>query len=104
MRGEYERGMTKRPIAIEATEATEAAELILPTSRLRMGRTFTIECNVKVRDIGKVVPEHKIMLLRYHRDVRDAGFDPDDTDEDQPVSAPHLSEYPAAPGYYGAPG
>jgi hypothetical protein len=72
---EYEMGMTKVPIAIEPAEGDEQMS---PLSRLRLGKTHTIECNVKVRDIGKVAPEHKTALLRYHQDTRDVGWEPDE--------------------------
>lgn len=66
--GEYEKGLTKTPIAIEPTDPSEQ---MLPSSRIRLGKTYTIECNVKVRDIGKVVPEDRTKLLRYHQDEKD---------------------------------
>jgi hypothetical protein len=77
--GEYEKGMTKSPIAIEPADANET---MLPSSRLRLGRSYNIECNVKVRDIGRVAPEDKIRLLRYYQDEKDSGFEPDDLEED----------------------
>jgi hypothetical protein len=77
--GEYERGMTKSAIAIEPSDPNET---MLPSSRLRLGKTYIIECNVKVRDIGKVAREDKIRLLRYHQDERDSGFEPDDLADD----------------------
>jgi hypothetical protein len=83
MDGEHARGMTKHPIAIDPATATET---ISATSRLRLGKTFTIECNVKVRDIGSVVPEHLTTLLRYHRDSRDIGFEPDNWEDEEPVN------------------
>ncbi|KAF2823153.1 hypothetical protein CC86DRAFT_300156 [Ophiobolus disseminans] len=73
--GEYEKGMTKTPIAIEPTDPNEK---MLPSSRLRLGKTYSIECNVKVRDIGNVALEHKTTLLRYYQESKDLGFEPDD--------------------------
>jgi hypothetical protein len=78
---EYERGMTKSPIAVEPAEQ---GEYMSATSRLRFGKTYTIECNVNVRDMGMVVPEHKVMLSRYHQDERENGFETDEDDEDEP--------------------
>lgn len=79
--GEYERGMTKSPIAVESAEP---GEYMSATSRLRFGKTYTIECNVKVRDMGMVVPEHRIMLARYYQDERDNGFEAEGDDDDEP--------------------
>jgi hypothetical protein len=72
--GEYEKGMMKAPIAIEPTDRSET---MLPASRLRLGRTYNIECNVKVRDIGRVAPQDRTKLLRYWQDEKDEGFEPD---------------------------
>lgn len=71
--------MKKNPIMIEPTNSNEQ---IASLSRLRLGKTFSIECNVKVRDIGKVAREHLTMLQRYHQDERENGFEPDDLGED----------------------
>ncbi|KAH7409818.1 hypothetical protein DE146DRAFT_327486 [Phaeosphaeria sp. MPI-PUGE-AT-0046c] len=87
MAGERERGMTKYPIAVEPGES---GEVMSAASRLRFGKTYTIECNVKVRDMGMVVPEHKVMLLRYHQDERDNGFEADDDDEDDSQNTPNF--------------
>lgn len=76
--GEYESGMTKTPIAVEPAEP---GEIMSATSRLRFGMTYTVECNVKVRDLGMVVPEHKTTLLRYYQDERDNGFEPEELDD-----------------------
>jgi hypothetical protein len=73
--GEYEKGMTKDPIMIDPTDP---AEDMLPTSRLRLGKVISIECNAKVRDIGMVVPEHRSRLLRYFQQEMDNGFQPDE--------------------------
>jgi hypothetical protein len=70
-----ERGMTKGPIAIEPTDPNEPWS---PTSRVRLGKTYSIECNVKVRGIGEVAIEDKPKLLRYYQDERDVGFEPDE--------------------------
>lgn len=89
--GEYEKGMKKSPIAIEPTDPSEQ---MLPTSRLRLGKTYSIECNVKVRDIGKVAFEHRTMLLRYHQDEKDLGFEPND------LPIPNWPIPPGGQGYY----
>jgi hypothetical protein len=79
MTGEWERGMTKTPLMIEPAEAKE---LMTPSSRLRLGKVYTIECNVKVRDIGKIATEHKTLLLGYHKELRELGWEPDDDEGD----------------------
>lgn len=64
LEGEFERGMTKDPIEIMPTEPG----LTLPPScRLRFGKTYPVEWNVKVKDIGKVAPEHLTKLVEYWR-------------------------------------
>ncbi|KAF2030974.1 hypothetical protein EK21DRAFT_25172, partial [Setomelanomma holmii] len=78
LEGERERGMDKDPVAIEATDINETMD---PISRLRLGKVYSIECNVKVRDIGKVVPEDMGKLLHYHRQEMNNGFEPDDDHE-----------------------
>lgn len=79
--GEWQKGMTKDPIAIEPAERNEP---MLPSSRLRLGKTYTIECNVKVRDIGMVAREDRTKLLRYYQDEKDIGFEADESDDDTP--------------------
>jgi hypothetical protein len=64
--------MTKSPVVIEPTEADETMS---PYSRIRLGKSYSIECNVTVRDIGMVVPEHRAVLLRYHQETRDIGWE-----------------------------
>lgn len=77
--GEYERGMTKTPIEVALGEP---GEYMTPKSRLRFGKSYTIECNVKVRDMGMVIPAHRTMLLRYYQAERDNGFEPDEYGDD----------------------
>jgi hypothetical protein len=73
---EWENGMRKDPIAIQPTDP---AEQMLPASRLRLGRVYSIECNVKVRDIGMVLAgDDRTKLLTYHREENDAGWEVED--------------------------
>jgi hypothetical protein len=72
--GEYESGMTKDPIEIVPAEPNATMD---PTSRLRFGKTFPVEWNVKVKDIGQVAPHHMAKLIEYWREERFSG-DPDD--------------------------
>jgi hypothetical protein len=95
--GEWERGMTKDPIMIEPTDASEKMK---GTSRLRCGKIYSIEWNVKVRDIGMVSTQDKIKLLEYYREEQRQGFDPDsdlnDGEAPHPPRRSHLpqSSYP----------
>ncbi|KAF1958042.1 kinase-like protein [Byssothecium circinans] len=64
--GEQERGLTNEPIAIRPTEPDDIK--LHKTSRLHFGKSFPIEMNVKVKDIGIVIPEHVSRLLAYWRE------------------------------------
>ncbi|KAH7378348.1 hypothetical protein BKA66DRAFT_421266 [Pyrenochaeta sp. MPI-SDFR-AT-0127] len=76
--GERERGMTKDPIAINIEDAQEEMH---PASRLRLGKITSIEWNVKVRNIGMVIPEHRSRLMAYYRAEQNNGFDNDNDDD-----------------------
>jgi hypothetical protein len=67
--------MVKAPIAIVPSSQDEEMK---PQSRLRFGKVFSIECNVKVRDIGMVAPEDRSRLAEYYQDEMNIGFEPDD--------------------------
>jgi hypothetical protein len=73
--GERERGMTKEPIMVEPTDTLETMD---PSVRLRCGKIYSIEWNVKVRDIGMVASSDKEKLLRYYKEEQSQGFDTDD--------------------------
>jgi hypothetical protein len=73
--GERARGMTKEPIMIEPTDTLE---IMQPFSRLRCGKIYSIEWNVKVRDIGMVASSDKEKLLRYYKEGLTEDFDLDD--------------------------
>ncbi|KAH9861395.1 hypothetical protein J1614_011141 [Plenodomus biglobosus] len=60
--GEWESGMKKDPIEVIPADANTA---LRPESRIRFGKTYPIEMNVKVKDIGQVHPEHRSKLLQY---------------------------------------
>ncbi|KAF1930299.1 uncharacterized protein M421DRAFT_418617 [Didymella exigua CBS 183.55] len=81
LQGEWERGMTKDPIMITPTNPQEFME---PTSRLRCGRIYSIEWNVKVKDIGMVATHDRTKLLQYFSEEQENGFDVDD-----PESSPY---------------
>jgi hypothetical protein len=78
--GEWEKGLRKDPIEIVATDAKEIME---PASRLRFGKIYSIEWNVKVRDIGKVAGKHMSKLVKYFKEEEKCGFDDDEDLEDE---------------------
>jgi hypothetical protein len=75
LEGEQERGMTKDPIEIEPVDSQVSMS---PMSRIRFGKTFSIEFNVKVREIGMVSQKHLSKLSEYHQAEMNSGWDPDD--------------------------
>lgn len=81
LEGEWERGMTKDPIMIIPTDTREVME---PASRLRCGKIYSIEWNVKLRDIGMVSDHDRTKLLQYFNEEQENGFDNDE---------PELSPY-----------
>ncbi|KAH8634485.1 hypothetical protein IG631_09885 [Alternaria alternata] len=62
---EYEKGMTKDPIEVEPVDRFAT---IRRESRIRFGKTYPIEMNVKVKDIGRVHPYHLTKLVQYWTD------------------------------------
>ena len=79
IQGEWEKGMTKEPIMIQPTDMTERMD---PMSRVRLGKAYPIEWNVKLRDIGMVSRGDMTKLVRYYREEAGNGFDPDPEEED----------------------
>jgi hypothetical protein len=67
--GEHESGMKKEPIQIVPVDPSIK---IRRDSRLRFGKTYPIEMNVKVKDIGRVHPIHLSTLLQYWTDEEQA--------------------------------
>lgn len=63
--GEKDRGLFKE--AVEVRPADQSAYLT-PESRIRFGKAYCIEWNVKVKDIGMVISEHIPRLLTYFED------------------------------------
>lgn len=63
--GERSNGLYKEPI--EVLPADSSAFLTAP-SRIRFGKAYPIEWNVKVKDIGVVADEDMGRLLRYFAD------------------------------------
>jgi hypothetical protein len=66
--GEYGNGMTKEPIEVIPTDPSDTMH---PASRLRFGKSYPVEWNVKVKDIGKVHPAHISKLLQYYKEEED---------------------------------
>lgn len=63
--GEREKGLTKDPIEIIPSNPKET---INTASRLRFGRAYPVEWNVKVKEIGMVAPSHMGRLIQYYRE------------------------------------
>ncbi|KAL1592618.1 hypothetical protein SLS60_011034 [Paraconiothyrium brasiliense] len=63
--GEYEAGLTKRPIRIDPADSSITLEL---ASRLHYAKAYPIEMNVKVNDIGNVAPEDLQALMMYYQE------------------------------------
>ncbi|KAF2728509.1 hypothetical protein EJ04DRAFT_96485 [Polyplosphaeria fusca] len=73
-----ETGMTKDPIEIYPSTPGEVME---PTSRIRFGRTYPVEWNVKVKDIGQVMSTHKTRLIQYWKE-EEANHDTGGSDDE----------------------
>ena len=63
--GERYYGLCKEPIEVEAADATS---YLSTKSRVRFGKAYAIEWNVKVKDIGTVHSHHMGKLLAYYDD------------------------------------
>lgn len=79
MHGERGNGMNKEPIEIEPSDPNDKMD---PASRLRFGKTFPIEWNVKVKEIGKVSSSHMSKLMRYMREEDSCDSDLDEADDE----------------------
>jgi hypothetical protein len=99
--GEYQRGMTKDPLMIDPTDPAEEMSL---ESRLRLGKVVSVECNVKVRDIGMVIREHRSKLLAYYKQEQENGYEPDEYEYEHDVATPRSTPVPPpfTHGGYGA--
>ncbi|KAI8937920.1 hypothetical protein NX059_005602 [Plenodomus lindquistii] len=65
--GEYESGMDKEPIQIDPVNRGITLSF---DSRIRFSKTYPIEMNVKIKDIGRVNPAYLSLLLQYWREER----------------------------------
>jgi hypothetical protein len=57
--------LTKYSIRVEPTDS----ETLAPASRVNYGKTYAVEHNVKVLDIGLVVESHRYMIPTYFYDA-----------------------------------
>jgi len=57
--------MIKEPIEIEPVDSTMTLK---SDSRIRFGKVYPIEMNVKVKDIGRVSLSHLSLLQQYRED------------------------------------
>ena len=66
--GERKRGMTKKPIQVQATHD----DLRLPReSRICFSKSYAMECNVKVKDLGLVVQQDLATLVSHVQESDD---------------------------------
>jgi hypothetical protein len=79
--GEDGNGMDKEPIEIVPANPNDTMD---PASRLRFGKTYPVEWNVKVKDIGRVRPSHMSKLIRYWK-MEDFQDSDSDYDEQEPT-------------------
>ncbi|EAT81124.1 hypothetical protein SNOG_11416 [Parastagonospora nodorum SN15] len=61
---ELERGMNKEPIEVVPVDKTQK---LAPMARVRLGKIYSIETNVKVKDVGLVRDDHLTKLMDYWR-------------------------------------
>ena len=61
--GEYESGLTKASICIEPADASVR---MTPQSRVHYAKSYPIEMNVKVKDIGNVASEDLPKFIEYY--------------------------------------
>ena len=57
--------MQKDPIEVEPPEGSSH---LSPASRIRFGKIYSIEWNVKVKDLGRVISSHLSSLLAYYNE------------------------------------
>lgn len=74
-------GMNKEPIEIVPADDTIRMD---PASRVRFGKTYSIEWNVKVKDMGRVSPKYLTRLYRYWS-MHMAPADDPDVPDDAPI-------------------
>lgn len=65
LKGERRKGLYKEPIEVFPADSSS---YLTPQSRVRFGKAYAIEWNVKVKDIGMVVDQYMGRLLSYFED------------------------------------
>jgi hypothetical protein len=53
--------LTKYSIQVQSTEG----EQLEPASRVNYGKAYVVEHNVKVLDVGMVIPSHQYLIAQY---------------------------------------
>jgi len=94
--GEKE-SMRKEPFQIKIEESDEKIDAM---SRLNFSRVYTVEHNVKVKNIGRIPPDEVPRLIHYFRDSI-AG--PDLTQLLRPSSPPYILDPPVGHSAYVVP-
>lgn len=59
-----EQGMNKNPLRVIPVRADEKLD---PLSRVNLGKTYTVEWNTKVKEIGRIEKTSLINMLAYWR-------------------------------------
>lgn len=67
IQGEWEGGMDKEPIEIQPIDPDSR---LSTESRIRFSKTYPIEMNVKVKEIGRVHPGQLSTLIRYWKEEK----------------------------------
>lgn len=63
--GERQRGLDKEPIEVSPADSSSC---LSKQSRIRFGKAYAIEWNVRVKDIGTVVRQDVGKLLAYYEE------------------------------------
>ncbi|KAL2064642.1 hypothetical protein VTL71DRAFT_3780 [Oculimacula yallundae] len=76
------RGITKQPLKINLTKGGEELK---DHSYLHYGRVYTVEANVKVKEVGELDDASKKLLRRYYKEVQIESF-PAESDSEQSMA------------------
>lgn len=66
-------------------QVEDKTETIHPTARINFGKIYTIEHNVKVKSVGRIVPEDLHRLRHYWRSVLDKEWAKGEEEEDEQI-------------------
>ncbi|KAF2106876.1 hypothetical protein BDV96DRAFT_606914 [Lophiotrema nucula] len=61
--------LTKQPIRVQPSSGYQPTPQLDPASRVNYGKSYAVEHNVKVRDIGMVVERQLHLIISYFRDA-----------------------------------